>query len=339
MRLLGVRQIVALTACLIFAFTPTVWGQSTIAEVYTLQTLFVIAAIYLFLQWNQKKQNRYFYQATALYALSFTHHLTAITLLPGIFLITIATDRKVFGDLRKIIWIVGITLLSAMSYVYLFWRSRDPQLLYFEYLIYSRADFWDYVTGGDFRSFMFGFTIWELLSVRVLLVTKILFTEFPLLASMVVGAFILHLGNRVVSLFLLLIFLGNALFVLNYDVIDSHVFLMPNYLIAAIYVSLFLTAIHEYVSTRFEKSTWLPSVALLLVPFVLFCLGYPGMAHRNRDNKMAARQILLNLEAVEHHAILLTLDDDYMINMDYLYFLHGEDWAVSLLGVVDVWYR
>jgi hypothetical protein len=219
-----------------------------------------------------------------------------------------------------------VILLSAATYTYLFWRSQDPNLLYYEHLIYSLRDWWDYVSGGGFRSFMFAFGIWELLSVRIPLLTRSFLNQFPVLASVVIGVAILHLRNWRINVFLLLAFLANALFALNYAIIDLQAFLLPNYLIAAVYASLSVSAWLEYLHTRYQRSTWLPLCALLLVPFLLFCLNYPGIAHRNRGSERAEEQVLSNLEAVQDHAVVFTLDEHYTANMDYLYFLHGENW-------------
>ena len=53
LRRLGVRTTVACATALAFAFTPGLWSQSVIAEVYTLHLLFVAAIVYLLVAWSE----------------------------------------------------------------------------------------------------------------------------------------------------------------------------------------------------------------------------------------------------------------------------------------------
>ena len=98
---LDVSGFIAFVSALIFGLTPTVWLQSVVAEVYTFHLLFVALVLYFFIRWSQTRQDRHFYAATALYALSFGNHLTTITLLPAIVYLIWVTDRRVFLDRRR----------------------------------------------------------------------------------------------------------------------------------------------------------------------------------------------------------------------------------------------
>jgi hypothetical protein len=46
------RHAPALLAAVLFAFSPTFWMQAIVAEVYTLNTAFVVLVIYLLLMWE-----------------------------------------------------------------------------------------------------------------------------------------------------------------------------------------------------------------------------------------------------------------------------------------------
>jgi len=123
---------IAFIASLIFGLTPTLWSQSIVAEVYTLHILFVSTVFYFLLKWNKTREDRNFLIACAFYAFSFGNHLTAIVLLPAIVYFVWATDKKVFTDIRKIIWVNLFIVAAALQYSYLFWRSHAPHITYLE---------------------------------------------------------------------------------------------------------------------------------------------------------------------------------------------------------------
>ena len=51
-------KLVAFITSLIFAFTLTFWSQSIIAEVYTLNSFFVVLLIYILLCWAEATKNQ-----------------------------------------------------------------------------------------------------------------------------------------------------------------------------------------------------------------------------------------------------------------------------------------
>ena len=122
---LEVSSFIAFVTALAFGLTPTLWLQSVVAEVYTFHLLFVALIVYFFVRWSQTKQDRHFCTATAIYALSFGNHLTTVTLLPAIVYLVWATDKRAFLDRKKLLWVGGWVLLSALQYTYIFWRVRE----------------------------------------------------------------------------------------------------------------------------------------------------------------------------------------------------------------------
>ena len=105
LRALGIPSLIAAVTTVTFGLTATAWLHSLVAEVYSLHLLFVALVIFFFLRWTQTRADRYFLVAWACYGLSFGNHLTTVTLLPAIIYVMWATDRKVFRDPRKLLWI------------------------------------------------------------------------------------------------------------------------------------------------------------------------------------------------------------------------------------------
>src|SRR5262245_21956593 len=54
--LLDIKPRIAFCTALTFGFTRTLWSQSIVAEVYTLNILFLAMTVYFLLKWNQTKK-------------------------------------------------------------------------------------------------------------------------------------------------------------------------------------------------------------------------------------------------------------------------------------------
>lgn len=120
LRLLEVGRVVALVSALAFGFSKGVWSQAVVAEVYTLHIFLMALVLYMLVSWHITLKDRYFCLATAFYALSFGNHLLAITLLPAIVYLVWVTDRSVFVQPKKVLWVVFVVALGALQYSYLF---------------------------------------------------------------------------------------------------------------------------------------------------------------------------------------------------------------------------
>ncbi|MDH7486280.1 MAG: DUF2723 domain-containing protein [Anaerolineae bacterium] len=91
----------AVSAALLFAFSPLAWGQATIAEVHALNVLFVAALFWLLLRWRARGSVWLALAAAFLYGLSLGNHLTVLLLLPAVLLWLLACGRRgasQFGD-------------------------------------------------------------------------------------------------------------------------------------------------------------------------------------------------------------------------------------------------
>jgi tetratricopeptide (TPR) repeat protein len=70
------NRIIAASASLVFAFSYEFWSQTTIAEVYTLDTFFVTASLLTILVWDENRSKRFLYVLALLCGLGCTNHHT-----------------------------------------------------------------------------------------------------------------------------------------------------------------------------------------------------------------------------------------------------------------------
>ena len=96
--LLSRRVVVAAIAALAFGLGSALWSQAVIAEVYTLNALFVALTLLALLLWRERRRDRYLLLCAFLVGLSMTNHLTSGLLLPATLLFVPLADRRKLVD-------------------------------------------------------------------------------------------------------------------------------------------------------------------------------------------------------------------------------------------------
>ncbi len=298
---LGVRSGVAALVALAFGLTPTLWSQAVAAEVYTLNLLFVAGVTLLFIRWRQTGARRFFHAACALYALSFGCHLTMVTLLPAVAVWVWTTERRIFRDVRALGAVLGLIVLGAAQYAYIFWRTHSPDTLYAEMRAGDLAQFWWSVTGAQFKPLMFMFTPRQLLTERVPLYLVLLGKNlWPLLPLVPVGLLTLW-RQRGPWHFLLLGALGNVAYALNYGIWDIFVYFIPSYFFLTVLAGVGL----ESLLGRWRSAPRWAGVAVALLPPL--ALGAVNFRRMDLSTKRGAEHLVhATLEAAGTDALIVS---------------------------------
>jgi len=289
LRGLGVREPLALVSALAFGLTPTFWRHAVIAEVYSLQVLFLAAVTHYLLRWERESRKRDFALGTALYALSFGNHLAMITLLPALVWLVARHEPRSFVTPRRVAWTAAWIGLGALQYSYLFWRTADHTTPYLAAEIVDLPSFWSYVSGAQFHSSMFAFGPGILLTERLPTFLGMWLGELgPLVAVAALGA--LQRRSAAVDGFLWLTVLGNLGFALGYDIPDVFVYYLPTYFVTAIWIGRGLEAL----ARRWPR----PVTALAaVVPVALFAFHLdPVLESRRPEAARRARELIARVE-------------------------------------------
>src|SRR5215218_384316 len=123
------RTVPSCVAALLFGLSRDFWSQAVIAEVYTLNTLFVVLAIFLLLLWRDTRDDRHLLLACFSMGLSLTNHLASGLLLPAAVLFVGLVDRRKLRDLRLTLKGAALFLIALTPYLYLPIRaSMNPPL-------------------------------------------------------------------------------------------------------------------------------------------------------------------------------------------------------------------
>lgn len=249
----------AVVATLTLAFSRTFWSQALRAEVYALNSLFVVATLSLLLRWArpQSRSRATLYLAALVYGLSLTHHRTMILFLPACVVFVWLTDRSVLTDLRSLGRLLALVLVPQLLYLYIPWRAPATPYLHV-YLgpgrqleLYENTvqGFLGFVMGSMFRGEL-GYQA-SLLE-RLAMAWDFLVRQFGL-AGIVLGVLgVVRLGmprrgagtrhavslQHRVLLLLGLSYLGVVTFCLFYFIGDIHALFTPSYVIFAIFIGL-----------------------------------------------------------------------------------------------------
>jgi len=242
----------SLAAALLFALSETFWSQAVIAEVYTLNALFVAAIVLVLLVWRDERRDRYLLLAAFLTGLSLTHHLTSGLLLPASLLFVLLVDRRKLLQPKLVFGGAGLFLLGLLPYLYLPARasmeatsravSVDPTLVVQDPSTFG--GFFDLLTGGDFRGAMFAFGPTELPG-RFVYYLGYLSEQFHpgFLAVALLGVAYLLAKDRAALALLGSLYLGWLFYALEYDIADVYYQFIPTYLVLAVFVAAGLAAL------------------------------------------------------------------------------------------------
>ena len=310
------RIVAAAVGALAFGVSATFWSQAVMAEVYTLEAMFVALTLTVLFLWREKRRDAYLVLAAFCIALSMTDHMTSGLLLPGAFLFVAAVDWRKLIEWRLLLKGAGAFLIGLTPYLYLPiraptapMRANNPDTL---------ARFWWVVRGGNLDSMFLGFGPSELPH-RFVYYWHHLLGNFGwwILSAGMIGFVSTLLWDRAVALLLGFLFSGWLLFALEDAIPDVFIYFIPTYLVIALWVSRGLGLLLDEAQAL---ATGLPRVprraVLIMLPAVLLLMPLPGipqayaksdMSHDYRGQKImkeVARNVAPHATVLQHRTVL-----------------------------------
>ncbi|MDT8304650.1 MAG: DUF2723 domain-containing protein, partial [Anaerolineae bacterium] len=270
---LGKYQVPAALAALVFALAPTYWSQAVEAEVYTLHSLLVVAALLLMVRLLQAEApgSRWLIALAVLLGFGLTNHLTTALLLPAAVLTFYFVGQRERWDRRQWWRMIPRLLLAALLplllylYLPLRWAAVNGEAM-------GLARFVDWVIGGRFQGAL-QLRAWLDDPTRYTVVGRLLLAEWqPAWLLLVALLGFIWLARRALRTVLILFvtWLAFVFYALNYYVPDLNVFLLPAQMLMAIWWGVGLAALWGWLDRR---RGLLPAsvLALLLAAPLLAC--------------------------------------------------------------------
>ena len=289
LRLSG-RAVAAAGGALAFGLSQTFWSQAIIAEVYTLNALFIALVVFILLVWRDSREDRYLLLAAFLAGLSLTHHLTSGLLVPAGLAFVMVVERRKLVQGRLLLKGAGLFLLGLGSYLYLPIRAAmeapmnapDPS---------TPGRFLMLITGS---SFLLDETPEEKLEcggsslalvdfpIRLQLFGEYLFAQFPAVLVLIgaLAALYVLFTDRAAAVLLGVLFFGclaQVFVYLKYSIEDFYVFLIPAYLVFGLLISVGLGSL---LRSAEGFSAGFRGVALIAISVLAFAAPLAG-AHKD----------------------------------------------------------
>ena len=319
--LLGRRVVAAAAASLAFGFSTAFWSQAVIAEVYTLNALFVALLLVLLLLWRGRRDDRILLAASLVAGLSLTHHLSSGLLIPAGALFVALVDWDVFRKGGLLLKGAAAFAIGLLPLLYLPVRALMDAPL-------NEADpstpgrFLNLVTGGSFlaesseagRQCSPSALTLEGPAAKLATFGRELLFQFPLafLALGAFGAAYLLLRDRAAAGLLGVVFLGSLLHGLAYlwlGIEDFAAFLIPSLLTlslcACVGIDRLLRPMDDLRDAPGRVLAIVLSCVLLAMPLLGAWFSYGGMDRSDAyGGRRAIEAVVRNAErgaTILHH--------------------------------------
>ncbi|HSE98998.1 MAG TPA: DUF2723 domain-containing protein, partial [Blastocatellia bacterium] len=302
-------------AGLMLATSRTHWAYATIAEVYALNTLLIIAVFYLMMRWRRERlesirSDRSLYIAAFVFGLSLgVHHVTAGIMLPALAALAFSVGGKEIFKSKQLLR-AGLASVAGLSiYVYLpLAASGSPLVNWGTPDTFER--FWWHVTGRQYQDF-FSFSLERVFGQLGQFITLVA-REFgpwwlPLgLLLIIAGAYAVFRRDRRLFWFLALVVLFDLAYALNYEIAeDKDAYYLPAFVAMAIAAGAGVEWVIAH-SRTLKLGSVMVAALLFLVPATALASSLP---FNDRSRYFIAKDYVENiLSTVEPNGMLLTLD-------------------------------
>jgi hypothetical protein len=321
----------AALAALAFAFSPTLWSQAVIAEVYALNSALVVALLggMLWLLMRPDAPPRQQAQMVAglflLLGLSFANHLTTVLLLPALALtLILARPRLTWRE-----WGLSIALLAAGLMFYAYIPMRWPALHGGQGMRWG--EFIGWVTGQRFSGAL-QLDAWWRDPGRWGIIWRLASTEYYWigLALGAVGLAALAVRRWQAALVTALAYAAYTFYTLNYLIPDISVYLIPMHLILALWMAVGIHAVLKRLPAPLLQAAFVSGLALL--PLALLWEGFPRFDWGDEQALEAWGREVLALPLAPDSAILA--DSEKIAPLEYLHRIEGirPDMDMVVLG-------
>jgi len=318
----------AVAAGLLMAFSRTLWSYATIAEVYTLNTLFILVVFFLMLRWrrciiaDQRDKGTavtihdgFLYGAAAAFGLALgIHHVTVGLTLPAVAVVVYRTEGLRFFTSRRLLCAALISITAVVAvYVYLpLAASRSPLINWGNPR--SLQEIWWHITGRQYRVYL-SFTP-TMIGGQFVEFCRMVLREFgpAWLPSPLVLAFAgfaaAYRQDRTTFWFLLLIVVANLAYDLSYKIAeDKDAYYLPVFISIAIGAGFGIRWLIQMTAVKlmsFGTSCAIATIAVLVASATAFAGNWP---FNNRRHYFIAHDYVENLlSAIGSNGLLLTQD-------------------------------
>ena len=275
------NRFAAWAAACLFAVSNYFWQMALVAEVYTPLTAFLAADLLILSLWRKKGQKRYLLAFSFIYGLTLTAHTSGILFAPAFAWLVLSTPRwkkshwPLIGPMF-LLFLVGLTPFAYLSLR----ASTNPAIDYSRFYpgvdLTTLSGLWWMISGKAYSFFVFAYS-WQELPGELLRFGTYLWRNY-LGVGVVLGlAGIVWLWRKspAWTVGVLLMFLANVIFFVNYRVLDKDTMFLPAYLAWAVFIAGGVSVLDQWICRILAPglpALWQKNVGRVL-PVIFILLG------------------------------------------------------------------
>ncbi|MFH1501558.1 MAG: DUF2723 domain-containing protein [Candidatus Eisenbacteria bacterium] len=349
------RVLGAVVAGLAFSFSPALWSQATVPEVYTLSALLVFGALLVFVRWRRMAEEglvsaglrgeRLLWVGGLLLGLSLAHHLTAALAVPSV-AVALAAGKGRHAPSRSV-WRMLLFVLAGLSlYAYLPLRSaQDPAVLWTR--LDSLPSFVGHVSGSQYTSRLFAEPLPGVLAnLRSFFSGLPSALTWPVLSLAGVGVATLWIRSKRLFAVLALEAILVVVHAVNYRIPDIGNYYIPVYAVLAACAGLAVAELPRLVSRAGSRSRLAAAFGLAAVAGVSVFLHTAVLwPERDLSDATGGRVYLERmLSEVPPNAVVLAQNDRTVFPLWYSRFVDGTRDDIAVINIreraphLEKWY-
>jgi Protein O-mannosyl-transferase TMEM260-like len=301
---LGVRPVVAAGGASALGLIPQLWHFALIAEVYTLNILFVALVLACLLAYDRRCRPVWLRAALLIFALSFAHATSQILLIPGLLLYLAVRRPAWLFRPRELARLLPLgAALALLPYAYLVWRTAaDAPLL--DTRVTDITSFWEVISGARYSGQMFGVPLHQIVSERLPELWSDGIRQLGVaLVVCAIGLLMLIMQRPLVAAVTGLWVMCTAVFVLGYAIGDWKTMLLPLWFILGLWG---VVGIDRCLGGLLGRARWPPVLLAITLPVIALASGY---AEADRSSVDPQRQVDAALAVVPDNSIIFTYDN------------------------------
>ncbi|MCB9419006.1 MAG: DUF2723 domain-containing protein [Ardenticatenaceae bacterium] len=316
MRRLGVGTWARLAAVGLLATAPYFWALSLIAEVYTLHTALMAGVILALLRWADVPTPLRLALPILLMTLSLGNHAATILLVPACLWFVLTCHPRQM--LQSRVWAAALGAVLLGSTVFLLLPIRYTTQPVFNYAgqydaagvfqpanLQTLAGVWWLITGQTFAGQMFGYRLADMWPQATGFGVQLWTAFFAIgVGPGVAGALALLRRDWRSGGMLLLMFLANTIFYINYRVVDKNTMFLPAYLIFALWVGVGYQLLLDWAAQQERPFPSPQFIRYVIVGAVVLAAGFNWRLVDLSDDWSTRKQAETILSLVEPDALV-----------------------------------
>ncbi|MGE3387036.1 MAG: DUF2723 domain-containing protein [Bdellovibrionales bacterium] len=113
----------------IFIFSPLAWRYAVMAEVFSLNNLFVVALLYISLRFCEEPSGKWAFVWSGVLGLACSHHHTIIFLALPLFAVLLWRHSKLLLEPKVFLLCIGVFALGFLPYLYIPWAGQKNLMI------------------------------------------------------------------------------------------------------------------------------------------------------------------------------------------------------------------